>query len=191
MKQALLVIDVQNDFCEGGVLPAKNTVSLIEPLNRCIKWASSNNIFCVFTRDWHPADHCSFKPHGGVWLPHCVQGTKGAEFTEGLFLPDSFVVVDIEKYSDLRNSGYSAFENTKLNKLLQERGITDILITGIATDYCVRATAIDAVQNGYTTIVLTDLIRPIDLLEIDSAVAMEEMADEGIILWESSRLLQI
>mgnify|MGYP001366428665 CR=1 FL=1 len=191
MKQALLVIDVQKDFCEGGVLPANDTLSLIEPLNKTIKWACSNKILCVFIRDWHPENHCSFKAQGGPWQPHCVQGTKGAEFAEGLHLPDSFTVVDMEKLADLRNSGYSAFENTGLNKLLQEKGVTDVLVTGIATDYCVRATAIDAVKNGYTTIVLTDLVRPIDVLEIDSIVAYEEMVDEGVILWESNRLLQI
>jgi len=191
MKQALLIIDVQKDFCEGGVLPANNTTSLIEPLNKCIKWAVSNNILCVFIRDWHPADHCSFNTQGGAWPPHCVQGTKGAEFAEGLHLPSSFAVVDMEKDSNQRNLGYSAFENSGLQKLLQEKGITDVLVTGIATDYCVRATAIDAIHNGYTTIMLTDLVRPIDVLEIDSLVAIEEMVDEGVILWESSRLLAI
>lgn len=191
MRQALIIIDVQKDFCEEGILPANDTKSLIEPLNKCINWAWNNNIPSIFTRDWHPADHCSFNTQGGPWPPHCVQGTSGAEFAEGLILPKSFIVVDIEKYPDLRNSGYSAFENTNLNSILQDRGITDVLICGIATDYCVRATAIDAVQNGYTTIVLTDLVRSIDVLEIDSIMALEEMVDEGIILWESSRLLQI
>lgn len=191
MKQVLLIINVQKDFCDGGVIPANNTLSLIEPLNTCIKWANSNNIFCVFTRDWHPENHWSFNSQGGPWLPHCVEGTKGAEFAEGLFLPNQFEVVDIGKNPDPHSSGYSAFDNTNLNKLLQGKGITDILIAGIATDYGVRATAIDAIKHGYTTIVLSDLVRPIDVLEIDSVVALEEMVDEGVILWESSRLLQI
>lgn len=191
MRQALIIMDVQKDFMEGGVLPANNTLSLVEPLNACIKWARSNNIPCIFIRDWHPENHCSFTTQGGPWLPHCVQGTNGAEFADGLILPDFFEIVDVEKHPDSRSYSYSAFENTNLNKLLQEKGITDVLITGIATDYCVRATAIDAVQKGYTSIVLTDLVRPIDVLEFDSIVAFEEMVDEGIILWESSKLLQI
>ena len=185
MKQALVIIDVQKDFCEGGVLPASNTTSLIEPLNAFIKQVCAGNVMCIFTRDWHPSDHCSFNTQGGPWPVHCVQGTPGAEFAEGLYLPDSFFVVDIEKYPDLRNSGYSAFENTNLNELLLENEITEVMITGIATDYCVRATALDALKNGYTTIVLTDLICPIDVLEIDADMALEEMKDSGVILSNS------
>lgn len=190
MKQALIIIEVQKDFCEGGVLPAANTLSLIEPLNTAIKWACKQGILCIFTRDWHPADHCSFNTQGGPWPPHCVQGTEGAEFAEGLYLPDSFIVIDIEKEADIRNSTYSAFENTNLKTRLLEEGITDVIITGIATDYCVRTTALDSLANGFNTTVLTDLIRPIDVLEIDADIALEEMKDAGILLIESSQWMK-
>jgi len=190
MKQALIIIDVQKDFCEGGVLPASNTLSLIEPLNKAIKWASANDVLPVFIRDWHPVDHCSFNTHGGPWPPHCVQGSKGAEFAEGLYVPDNSVIIDIEKEPDAKNATYSAFENTPLDELLKKNGIAEVFVTGIATDYCVRATALDAYKYDYKTTVLTDLIRPIDVLEIDADIALDEMQDTGILLVDSSRWME-
>lgn len=114
MKDAFIIVDVQRDFCEGGVLAARNTYSLITPLNAVIAWCIQHGITCVFTRDWHPANHCSFQSQGGPWPSHCVQGTIGAEFASGLELPNSALVIDIEKDSDKANMGYSAFENTNL-----------------------------------------------------------------------------
>lgn len=190
MNQALIIIDVQKDFCEGGVLPASNTLSLIEPLNKAVKWASVNNVLLVFVRDWHPVDHCSFNTHGGPWPPHCVQGSKGAEFAEGLYVPDNSVIIDIEKEPDAKNATYSAFENTPLDELLKKNGIAEVFVTGIATDYCVRATALDSYKHGYETTVLTDLIRPIDVLEIDADIALDEMQDTGILLVDSSRWME-
>ncbi len=182
IKKALVVIDVQKDFCEGGVLPAKNTLSLIQPLNEIIASSINRGVVTVFTRDWHPHDHCSFITQGGPWPPHCVQGTSGAEFAEGLLVPSSSLVIDIEKDSGKANMSYSAFENTNLKQELHKRGITQLAACGIATDYCVRATALDALRCGFQVVVLTDLIRPIDVSPNDSINALKEMQDAGATL---------
>ena len=182
MKKALIIIDVQNDFCDGDVLPARNTDSLISPLNAAIAWSIQHGITCVFTRDWHPANHCSFQSQGGPWPTHCVQGTPGAEFATGLQLPNSALVIDIEKDSDKANMGYSAFENTNLEAELRTRRITEVTACGIATDYCVKATVLDALRCGFRTSVLTDLVRPIDVHAGDSANALAEMKSAGATL---------
>lgn len=179
IKRALVVIDVQRDFCDGGVLPAKNTGSLISPLNAAIASCNNNGITCVFTRDWHPPDHCSFLAQGGPWPSHCVQGTLGAEFADGLQFPSAALVIDIEKDSDRLNSGYSAFENTDLETELHAQHIKEIATCGIATEYCVKATVLDALRAGFRVIVLTDLVRPIDLNPDDSLKALAEMQASG------------
>jgi nicotinamidase/pyrazinamidase len=186
-KKALLVIDVQKDFCCGGVLPAKDTQSLIQPLNKVIGWSVDHDIVCVFTRDWHPSDHCSFIPQGGPWPPHCIQGTQGAEFAEGLIIPVSSLVIDIEKDSSKANMGYSAFENTNLEESLHSLGVTDIAASGIATDYCVRATVLDAIRFGFKVSVLIDLIRPIDVRPGDSEKALKDMSNAGANLLTSKQ----
>ena len=182
MKRSLVVVDVQRDFCEGGVLPARNTSGLVAPLNAAIAWCIQCQIICVFTRDWHPVNHCSFHSQGGPWPTHCVQGTPGAEFAAGLQLPNSALVIDIEKDSDKANMSYSAFENTNLEAELLARRITDVAACGIATDYCVKATVLDAVRCGFRTSVLTDLIRPIEVHTGDSANALAEMKSVGATL---------
>jgi nicotinamidase/pyrazinamidase len=182
VKEALIIIDVQKDFCEGGVLPARDTTSLIPLLNAALALFIQNGITCVFTRDWHPANHCSFQSQGGPWPSHCVQGTPGAEFATGLHVPNSALVIDIEKDSDKANMSYSAFENTILEAELRARRITEVAACGIATDYCVRATVLDALRCGFRTYVLTDLVRPIDVHAGDSVKALAEMKSAGATL---------
>ena len=187
VKQALVVIDVQNDFCLGGVLPARDTSSLIQPLNDVVSWSIIHHIVCAFTRDWHPPDHCSFRSQGGPWPPHCIQGTRGAEFAEGLIVPSSSLVIDLEKDSGKANMSYSAFENTNLEQDLHRLQVTRIAATGIATDYCVRATVLDALRCGFKVEVLTDLIRPIDVNDGDAARALKEMTGTGASLSTSAQ----
>lgn len=191
MVGALIVIDVQRDFCQGGVLPACDTTSLISPLNAVIAWCIQHGITCVFTRDWHPVDHCSFRSQGGPWPTHCVRGSRGAEFATGLQFPESALVIDIEKESETRSMTYSAFENTNLESALGDRLITDVAVCGIATDYCVKATALDALRCGFQTSVLTDLIRPIDVHTGDSARALAEMESEGATLLTSQDQMKL
>jgi nicotinamidase/pyrazinamidase len=191
IKSAIIVIDVQRDFCEGGVLPARYTKNLISPLNIVIQWCIKHRITCVFTRDWHPADHCSFTNQGGPWSPHCVQGTAGAEFAEGLIVPNSALMIDIEKDSNRANMSYSAFESTNLETELRARRIGEIVACGIATDYCVKATVLDALRCGFFAKVLTDLIRPIDVHPGDSAVALVEMKSAGAALLSSNEWIKL
>ncbi len=188
MDTALVVIEVQNDFCESGTLPAKNTNSLIEPLNKVINWAISNKYHCIYTRDWHPEDHYSFVAQGGVWHPHCVQNSYGADFTKGLLVPKSAIIIDIEKDSLLVNMRCSAFKNTDLKHILEKLEIKKLIVTGIATDYAVKSTVLDALQLGYDVTVLIDLIRPIDINPEDSAKAIKKMEAAGAILMESNDL---
>jgi nicotinamidase/pyrazinamidase len=189
MKRALIIIDLQKDFCDGGILPAKDTSSLIDSLNRFIIKVIEKEVICIFTRDWHPPDHYSFTENGGIWPVHCVQNSVGAEFADGLFIPDSSFVIDIEKDSSRVNMGYSAFENTNLDYILKEKSIVHLGFVGIATEYCVKASVIDALQLGYKIDVLTDLIRPIGLHPSDSSIALSIMKKAGAILTTSSEWL--
>lgn len=181
-EHALIIIDVQRDFCDGGILAARETSSLFSPLNAVIEWSCEKGIPCVFTRDWHPADHCSFESQGGPWPTHCVQGTPGAEFAAGLQLPNHAVVIDIEKDSSRANMSYSAFENTNLETELRGLGIKQVAACGIATEYCVKATVLDALRCGFATSVLTDFVRPIDVHQGDSAQALADMQAAGATL---------
>jgi nicotinamidase/pyrazinamidase len=185
MNWALLVIDVQNDFCEGGVLPAKDTLSLIQPLNNFLNRAISHDILCIFTRDWHPPNHYSFDAQGGPWPVHCVQNSDGAQFPNGLIIPHSARIIDIEKNNIHNNMTYSAFENTDLNQLLENLKIINLIATGISTEYCVKATVLDALHHGFKICVLTDLIRSINVQPNDSDKALEEMKSAGATLLTS------
>jgi len=179
MKSALFVVDLQKDFCDGGVLPAKNTLSLIAPLNEAIEFCVRRAIICVFTRDWHPPNHCSFRSQGGPWPIHCVQGTIGAEFAHDLHFPPASLVIDIEKDQDVKNMSYSAFENTHLETELRRLCVNSLAVCGIATDYCVKATVLDALRCGFQVAVLSDLIRPINVNANDDIVALGEMKTGG------------
>lgn len=159
MQDALVVVDVQNDFCEGGALAAHDTESLIEDINSLISKYTKENKLVIFTRDWHPADHCSFKKHGGQWPAHCVAGTRGAEFHPGLKMPPCFLVVS--KAASPEKDAYSAFQDTGLAELLENLDVQSVAICGIATEYCVRATFEDAVEQGFDATVKRRAIRPV------------------------------
>lgn len=159
MNRALIVVDVQRDFCEGGALAASDTRSLLAPLQSFIAEARGAGVKIVFTQDWHPANHSSFARNGGPWPVHCVAGTRGAE----LMPPIEAGAGDLEirKGQEVDGAGYSGFENTGLRAKLQELHVESVAVCGVATEYCVRATARDAKQAGLQAAVLTDLIRPV------------------------------
>jgi nicotinamidase/pyrazinamidase len=186
MKTAILIIEVQNDFFERGVLPAKDTLSLVKPLNEAIGRAMANSMPCVYTRDWHPANHCSFVAQGGTWPQHCVQNSAGACFADGLIVSDNAIIIDIETEPFENNARCSAFENTELLQVLERLQIETLIVTGIATDYSVKTTVLDAMQLGFTVIVLTDLVRSIDIKPNDSAKALEEMNEAGATMMTSN-----
>ncbi|MCX6271107.1 MAG: isochorismatase family protein [Bacteroidetes bacterium] len=186
---AIVIIDVQNDFCEHAVLAAKNARSLIEPLNKMVTWAIGRNFPCIYTRDWHPPNHCSFIPRGGPWAPHCVQGTYGAKFAQGLIVPKSSLVVDIETDPDQSNLSYSAFENTTLFEELKKSDIHHLITTGIATEYCVKETVLDALKFGFSVTLLTDLVRPVNINPNDADEAVDELKRLGVEIRDSAEYM--
>jgi nicotinamidase/pyrazinamidase len=172
---ALIVVDVQNDFCPGGALPVPRGDQVVTPINRIL---GLTGWLTVATRDWHPPDHCSFKPQGGIWPVHCVAGTRGAAFHPGL---DGMKIRQIiSKATSKDAEAYSGFQGTELAGLLRGQGIQRVLVCGLATDYCVKATALDAREAGLDVVVLEDAIRGVEVQPGDCARAMREMAAAGI-----------
>ncbi|MGA2810068.1 MAG: isochorismatase family protein [Candidatus Acidiferrum sp.] len=181
MKRALIVVDVQRDFCEGGALAAANTLSLLEPLQRFIAAARQAGVEIVFTQDWHPLNHASFQSQGGPWPVHCVASSRGAELMPPLDAAAGDMV--IHKGASVEGAGYSGFENTGLREQLGALGVEEVAVCGVATEYCVRATAIDAAAAEFDVTVLTDLIRPVAEGAVEGA--LREMAGLAIVGMES------
>ncbi len=129
------------------------------------------------TRDWHPENHLSFKAQGGIWPPHCVQGTRGAEFHQDLLLSQDVVI--ISKGSDSYEEAYSGFQGTGLSERLKRGGIRRLFIGGLATDYCVKSTVLDAIREGFETIFLKDGSKGVEVSEGDAAMAIAEMRKAG------------
>jgi nicotinamidase/pyrazinamidase len=185
-KAALVVVDVQRDFCEGGALAAGNTISLLEPLKKFIEEARRQGVLVVYTQDWHPENHSSFKANGGPWPVHCVAGKAAAELMPPLRAEAGDVV--IHKGVGVDGAGYSGFDETPLEKELRGNGVTRVGVAGIATEYCVRATALDALKAKFETVVLTDLIRAVR--DADVPKVLEEMKGAGAGLQRSDEWLR-
>jgi nicotinamidase/pyrazinamidase len=176
---ALLIIDFQNDFTPGGALPVPEGDRVAEPLNRLV----DNFDLVVATRDWHPPDHGSFEgvevdpalwrgtDPPSIWPVHCVQGTPGAELHPAL--DQSKVDVVIEKGQDPHSQGYSGFQDTDLGDILRERGVDRVYVGGLATDYCVKNSVLDARGLGFNVIVLEDAIGGVDVNPGDSERAIQ------------------
>lgn len=179
-KDALVIVDIQNDFMPGGTLPVYNALSIIPIINKYIYIFTNNKATIIATRDWHPLNHISFNTSGGPWPPHCIQGSKGAEFHQDLKLPSSSIIISKGYKED--SEAYSGFEGTELDQILKLRGIRRVFICGVATDYCVKATAIDAIRLGYTVFVLIDAIKGVDMPRGSIEKAIDEMLNEGAIL---------
>lgn len=180
---ALIVVDVQRDFCPGGSLPVPDGDRVISAINRVL---AIGHWFTVATRDWHPPDHCSFTSQGGIWPVHCVTGTPGAAFHPAL---DAMRIQLIVSKATTRDAeAYSGFQGTDLVTLLRGRGIRRVFVTGLATDYCVKATAVDARKAGFDVVVLEDAIRGVEAKPGDCARAIEEMTVAGIRLAKASDL---
>ncbi|WP_448584436.1 nicotinamidase [Thermocrinis sp.] len=177
---ALIVVDVQRDFMPGGALPVPDGDKVVKPLNAYIQLFSERGLPIFFTRDWHPKDHISFKDHGGIWPPHCVQDTEGAQFHPDLIIPSDNKFI-ISKGTSRDFDAYSGFQGTVLDSLLKERGIKRIFVGGVATDYCVKNTVIGGLNLGYFVFLLVDAIRGVDVNPGDSERAIEEMLDAGAI----------
>ena len=175
MPHALIVVDFQNDFTPGGALAVPDGDAIAERVNELA--ASGRFDLVVATRDWHPPDHGSFEDRGGPWPVHCVQGTEGAELHPGL--DRSLVHAVIDKGQDPGTEGYSGFEDTELASLLREHGIDRVTIVGLATDYCVKNTALDALREGFEVTIDTGAVRGVDVEDGDSERALDELRKAG------------
>ena len=176
-EAALIVVDVQNDFCPGGALPASHGDEAVPILNQYIKIFQTARALTVATRDWHPPNHSSFKPNGGTWPVHCIQDTHGAMFHPELFV--HLDVVIISKATDPSVDTYSGFQGTRLNEILKEHKIQTLWIGGLATDYCVKSTVLDAIKSGFKVLFLDDGSRGVDANPGDIHKAKDEMVNAG------------
>ena len=181
-RDALVVVDLQNDFCPDGALAVRDGNAIVPTVNRYVEQFHKASAPVFLTRDWHPPVTRHFQAYGGVWPPHCVQGTSGAMFHPGLAVPPEAVVVS--KGMDPDADAYSAFQaedeaGRLLGQALAARRVRRIYVGGLATDYCVRATALDALREGFEVVVLADAIGAVDLEPGDGARAIDEMRDAG------------
>jgi len=176
-KKALIVVDVQNDFCPGGSLAVSQGDEVVAPLNRLMKEFLDRGEPVYKTRDWHPEKTKHFAAYGGTWPVHCVQNTRGAEFHRDL-LDDPRITV-ISKGFDERADGYSGFDGTQLAQLLRDEGVEELWVGGLATDYCVKQTVLDGLRNGFKVKALADAMRAVNLQPDDGKQAVEEMRAAG------------
>jgi len=182
IKKALLIVDVQNDFCPGGALGIKDGDKIIPTINKYIKNFASKKLPIFASRDWHPIQTVHFKGFGGVWPQHCIQDTKGAAFHPKLKLPKETIL--LYKGMDPEQDSYSAFQaqdksGISLSNLLKILDIKELYIAGLATDYCVKFSALDALKNGFKVRLLMDAIKGVDLKPNDSEKAIKEMIKKG------------
>jgi nicotinamidase/pyrazinamidase len=176
-KKALIVVDVQNDFCPGGSLAVAQGDEVIAPLNQLMKEFLDRGEPVYKTRDWHLPQTNHFAAYGGIWPFHCIQNTKGAEFHPDL-LDDPRITV-ISKGTDDKADGYSGFDGTNLADSLREAGVSEIWVGGLATDYCVKQTVIDGVRQGFKVKALADSMRAVNVNQGDGAGAIEQMRAVG------------
>lgn len=176
-KDALIIVDVQKDFCPGGALSVPDGDAVVPVLNEYIKRFKEAGAHIYATRDWHPPNHTSFKEYGGKWPRHCVQNTEGADFHPNLRLPKGTVV--ISKATEPEMEAYSGFEGTNLKMDLEDKGVTRVFVGGLATDYCVKSTVLDALELGFEVVLLEDATRGVDLSPGDSERAIKEMMNKG------------
>jgi nicotinamidase/pyrazinamidase len=181
-RAALLIVDVQNDFCAGGALPVPHSDHVITSLNEYVDGAVREGTPIYASRDWHPARTSHFARFGGQWPVHCVQDTDGAKFHPALRLPPATTIISKGDRPDA--AAYSAFDGhtsdgVPLLEHLRAHGISDLYVGGLATDYCVKASVIDALAAGFYVTVLRDAIAGVDVNPGDSAQALDEMREQG------------
>jgi nicotinamidase/pyrazinamidase len=183
-KDALIIVDVQNDFCPGGALAVKGGDEVVPVLNRVIERFGDAGLPIFATRDWHPEKTSHFSTYGGLWPVHCVQGTRGAEFHANLALDDDIVVASKGMAPD--EDSYSGFQardpsGARLAELLRRKAIERIIVGGLATDYCVKHTVLDGLKEGFKVLLLADAIRAVNLKPHDGELAIAEMVGAGAV----------
>ena len=182
MKRALMIVDVQNDFCPGGALPVPAGDRVVPVINAL----TDRFDLVIATRDWHPEDHCSFAEPpeftDGSWPPHCVADSPGAEFHGDLHVPTDAVIIN--KGADPDKEAYSGFGGTDLVHQLRGMNVERLFVCGLATDYCVKCTAVDAVDNGFTVFLIENACRGVNFPPGSAAQAVEDMKHHGVkICW--------
>jgi len=187
---ALILVDIQNDFCPGGALAVKDGDKIIEPVNKLI----SRFPLVISTQDWHPANHVSFTQQGGPWPPHCVQGSPGAELHADL--ETSKVAHYFRKASSPDKDDYSEFagkddQGRNLNEVLESIGVKRLYVVGLATDYCVLETVMDGLKNGYEVYAVTDAMRAVNVDPDDGSKALRKMDSGGAHLVTSDQVLNL
>ncbi|HLG74124.1 MAG TPA: isochorismatase family protein [Chloroflexota bacterium] len=180
---ALIVVDVQNDFCAGGALAVPGAERIFENVNRLMPHFRH----VLATKDWHPANHSSFQAQGGPWPPHCVQDTPGADFHPALNA--ELIQMVIRKGSDVAAPGYSGFEATDLAAELRRRGVSRVFTCGLATDYCVRETTLAALAEGFQAVAITDAMSAVDVHPGDAQHALDDMRASGAELATTEEVL--
>lgn len=192
-NSALLLVDVQNDFCPGGTLAVPGGDRVIEPLDRAAASFTAAGLPVLASRDWHPPVTSHFSGYGGVWPPHCVQGTIGADFNSSLHLPASVLIISKGAAPD--SDSYSAFdgqsdEGLALADILTKLNVSRLYVGGLATDYCVRSTVLDALQHGFEVTVLLDAVAGVDINSGDSERALGEMGSSGALFATTREVLK-
>jgi nicotinamidase/pyrazinamidase len=187
-RKALIVVDMQNDFCPGGTLAVPDGDAVIEPINRLVKAYLDAGDVVVYTKDHHPQDHHSFKANhpDGIWPYHCVQGTEGWEFHPDLDVQGPIFYKAFKTEED-SYSGFGGFiesdpSSTSLEQYLREQDVDEVTIVGLALDYCVKSTAIDAHNLGFQAKVLLDATRAVNVKPEDGQLAVDELRQQGVLV---------
>ena len=193
LNTALLIVDVQNDFCPGGALAVPDGDRVVGPLRELATRFADNGLPVIASRDWHPEHSRHFQTGGGPWPVHCVQESRGAAFHPGLQLPEAAII--LSKGADPQDDGYSAFagqdaQGRSLQEILADLEVRQLFVGGLATDYCVRATVLDALSCGLAVTILEDCIAGVEVQPGDSARALKEMVQAGAQLSTSQDFLQ-
>jgi len=181
-KRALIVVDVQNDFCPGGTLAVAHGDDVVQPLNRLIEEFLEKGEPVFKTRDWHPPQTKHFQANGGTWPIHCVQNTEGAAFHPDL-MDDKHIRIISKGLGD--EDCYSGFDGTDLTLQLERLGVNEIWVGGLATDYCVKQTVLDGIKEGFHVKAVVDAMKPVELKPGDGEQALEEMRAAGAELIDS------
>lgn len=188
-NSALLFVDIQNDFCPGGALGVSEGDQIIPVVNSLIKEFP----LVVATQDWHPSNHISFKDRGGPWPPHCIAGTRGAELHPDIDARE--IDMRLRKAFTPDKDAYSSFEavdekGRSLDEVLKSKSVSKLYVVGLATDYCVLASVMDGLKNGYDVYVVTDAVRAVNVNPEDGQNALKEMAAKGAHLITSEQILR-
>ncbi len=184
---ALLIVDVQNDFLPGGSLAVVGAEAIIPVLNRYIDFFTLRSLPVFASRDWHPVRHCSFSDRGGPWPGHCVAGTPGAEFSSLLKLPQQLFVISKATHED--QDAYSAFDGTNLANLFMQHGVERLFIGGLATDYCVLHTVQDALKHGFAVSLLVDAVGAVNVVADAGERAIDAMLSAGAVALHVSEII--